>query len=88
MKQTYSLSLEKLKDEHSDQIYRAFVWKTMHMAQRPVTVIHDIGEGDLSTLLGWFTEEHGYVTHVRMNDGTLEEPDCLTVWEAAEAAAL
>jgi len=87
MKQTFSVSLEKLEDD-SDQTYRAFVWKTMHMTQRPVTVIHDIGEGTLVDLLNWFTAEHGYVTHVRMVDGTLEEPDCLTVWEAAEAAAL
>lgn len=78
MKQTFSVSLEKLKDD-SDQTYRAFVWKTMHMTQRPVTVIHDIGEGTLVDLLNWFTAEHGYVTHVRMVDGTLEEPDCLTV---------
>jgi hypothetical protein len=88
MKHTYSVSLERLEHEHSDEIYRAYVWKTLHFTQRPVTVIHDCGEGTLVDLLGWFTEEHGYVTCVRMSDGTLEEPDCLSVWEAAEAAAL
>lgn len=41
-------------------------------------------EGDENSLQLWFAEQDD-VTHVRMPDGSDEEPDCLTVWEAMEA---
>lgn len=86
MKQTFSFSLEKLAD--ADDVYRGFVWKTLDMVQRPVTLVVDIAEGTLADLNCWLHDEYSFVTHVKHANGTLEEPDCLTVWEAAEAMAL
>jgi len=79
-----------LKLEHTDQpdVYRAFIFKTFKQGYRPVTVIEDIAEGDLAALLNWFTEFYRHVTLVRTADGVDEEPDCLTTWEAAEAAVI
>lgn len=82
MTTTYSFSLE-ITD--NPETYRGFVWKTMDHGYRPVTVVQDIGEGSLEGLSFWLATEHSYVTHVRHADGTESEPDCLTVFEAAEA---
>jgi hypothetical protein len=84
MQDTYSFSLEPV----TGAVYRAFVWRTMHQGYRPVTVVYDIAEGPLADLNLWLTHCDATVTHVRLPDGTLEEPDCLTVFEAAEALAL
>lgn len=51
--------------------------------------IEDIAEGESLAVFGWFQENYGdRVTHVQLADGSFEEPDCLTTWEAAEAAIL
>jgi hypothetical protein len=80
---TLSFSLE-----HTDRpdILRGIVWKTLTHGYRPVTLVHDIAEGICTDIMMWLADEHPAVTHVRMRDGTLDEPDCLTVYEAAEAA--
>ncbi len=74
--------------EHTSQpsIVRGMVWNTLQTGYRPVTLVYDIGEGSLTDVLGWFTEHYSNVQYVRLKDGTLDEPDCLTVFEAAEAA--
>jgi len=82
---TEKLSLSIEATEQSD-IFRAIVWRTIEIGYRPVTVIYDIGEGSLADLNWWFDDNHRQVRYVRLADGTLDEPDCLTVWEAAEAA--
>jgi hypothetical protein len=86
MKTTFSFSLQKL--EGADDVYRGYVWKTLSMVQRPVTLVVDIAEGTLADINLWLCEEYPFVTHVKHADGTLEEPDCLTVYEAAESMAL
>jgi len=67
-------------------VVRGFIWKTTTHGYRPVTLIHDIAEGSDIDILHWFTEKYPAVGKVRLPDGTLEEPDCLTTFEAAEAA--
>ena len=84
MQDTYSFSLEPVADDR----YRGLVWRTMHTGYRPVTVLYDVAEGHLADLNLWLTHCDVTVTHLRQADGTLDEPDCLTVFEAAEAAAL
>lgn len=82
----FSFSLEATD---RDNVYRGFVWKTGgNTGPRPVTVVYDIAEGDLATVNLWLWEFYPTVTKVRLADGTLDEPDCLTVFEAAEAAIL
>ena len=80
---TLSFSLE-----HTDRpgILRGIIWKTMTHGYRPVTLVHDIAEGDSNDVMDWLHSQDPAVEHVRMRDGTLDEPDCLTVYEAAEAA--
>ena len=75
-----------LEHTGSEDALRGIVWKTMSHGYRPVTLVHDIAEGSSTDIMMWLGETHPAVTHVRMRDGTLEEPDCLTVYEAAEAA--
>lgn len=75
--------------EHTDRpgVVRGFVWKTGdNTGYRPVTVVHDIAEGDADSVRQWLVDFYSDVTLVRLSDGELEEPDCLTLWEAAEAA--
>lgn len=74
--------------EHTDRpgILRGIVWKTLDHGYRPVTLVHDIMEGSDLDILHVLTDLYSSVTHVRLSDGTLDEPDCLTVYEAAEAA--
>lgn len=80
----FSFSLENTDREN---VFRGFVWKTMeNVGYRPVTVVEDIAEGDLASINLWLVEFYPNVRYVRLKDGTLEEPDCLTVFEAAEAA--
>lgn len=76
------------KLEHTDRpdIYRGIVFNTLEHGYRPVTVIHDIGEGPLADINFWLTDTYPGVQFVRLSDGTLDEPDCLTVFEAAEAS--
>ena len=80
---TLSFSLE-----HTDRpgILRGIIWRTMTHGYRPVTLVHDIAEGEHGDIMGWLHSQDPAVEHVRMRDGTLDEPDCLTVYEAAEAA--
>jgi hypothetical protein len=67
-------------------ILRGIIWKTMTHGYRPVTLVHDIMEGTDLDILHVLTDLYQSVTHVRLSDGSLDEPDCLTVFEAAEAA--
>ena len=75
---TLALSLE-----HTDRplVKRALIWN-----DAPNRRLEDVAEADITTLNMWVTEFYPNITHVRMADGTLDEPDCLTVFEAAEAA--
>jgi hypothetical protein len=74
--------------EHTNRagIVRGLIWNTLEHGYRPVTVLHDVAEGTDVDVLDWFTENYPNVRYVRLHDGTLDEPDCLTVFEAAEAA--
>lgn len=78
-----SFSLEATDREG---VVRGFVWNTLEHGYRPVTVVHDIAEGDLISVNIWLVENYSQIQYVRLRDGTLEDPDCLTVFEAAEAA--
>lgn len=49
------------------------------------TYIDRLAEGGEHDLQIWFAEQDN-VTHVRLPDGSDDEPDCLTVWEAMESA--
>lgn len=83
MTEKLSLSIEATDREG---VFRAIVWRTIEVGYRPVTLVYDIGEGSLADLNFWVVDEHSDVRYVRLADGTLDEPDCLTVFEAAEAA--
>lgn len=83
MTEKMSLSIEATNRE---DVFRAFVWRTIEGGYRPVTLVYDIGEGSLADLNFWVTDNYSSVRYVRLADGTLDEPDCLTVFEAAEAA--
>lgn len=78
-----SVSLEQTDREG---VLRLFVFKTFEQGYRPVTVIHDIAEGDYATLCFWLQNFYPNVNTVKLSDGTFEDPDCLTIMEAAEAA--
>jgi hypothetical protein len=82
---TLSFSMEHTG---SQDPVRGIIWLTMTHGSRPVTLVHDIAEGDSTDIMSWLHTQDPAVTHVRMRDGTLDEPDCLTVYEAAEAAML
>lgn len=74
--------------EHTNKpdVVRGLVFNTTDHGYRPITCIHDIAEGSDIDILHWFTDKYSHVRYVRLSDGTLDEPDCLTVYEAAEAA--
>lgn len=76
------------KLEYTDRpdTVRGIVFATTEHGYRPVTLVHDIGEGSLTDVNFWFADNYNHVRYVRLQDGTLDEPDCLTVFEAAEAA--
>lgn len=74
--------------EHTDRagIVRGMIWNTLEHGYRPVTLLHDVAEGDEISVRDWLIDFYSEVNTVRLGDGTLEDPDCLTLWEAAEAA--
>lgn len=74
--------------EHTDRagVVRGIVFNTTEHEYGDITCVHDIGEGSDTDILCWLTDNYSQVRYVRHRDGTLDEPDCLTVFEAAEAA--
>jgi hypothetical protein len=82
---TLSLTLEHTSKPEQ---LRAIIMQTEQHGYRPITFVHDIAEGSSTDLMFWLTDNYNHVTHVRLSDGSLDEPDCLTVFEAAEAAML
>jgi hypothetical protein len=76
------------KLEHTDKtdVYRGFVFYTTEHEYGDVTCVHDIAEGCLADLNHWLVDKYSDVRYVRLDNGDLDEPDCLTVFEAAEAA--
>lgn len=75
---TLALSLE-----HTDRplVKRVLIWNNA-----PNRRLEDVAEADITTLNMWVVEFYPNVRYVRMPDGSFEEPDCLTVFEAAEAS--
>lgn len=89
----YALSLYAAKGDwkhNSDKItaYRAVIFEKDD--ETGALSVHDIMETNtLIDLQGYFCCEYvdrALVTAVHMPDGSWEYPDCLSVWEAAEAA--
>jgi hypothetical protein len=78
-----SVSLEQTDREG---VLRLFVYNTVQGIPRDVTVVHDIAEGDWVALCYWLHDCYPNINTVKLSDGTFEDPDCLTVMEAAEAA--
>lgn len=76
------------KLEHTDKpdVVRGLVFNTTYPERRPVTLLYAAAEGSSTDVLHWFTDHFSNVALVRLPDGSVEEPDCLTVFEAAEAA--
>ena len=74
--------------EHTSRpdVVRGLVFNTTEHEHGDITCVHDIAEGADVDILGWLTDNYSQVRYVRHRDGTLDEPDCLTVFEAAEAA--
>lgn len=73
-----SLTLEQVNNSTD---FRAIVFET---DENNCTSVYDIGEGNLGTLRRWMRTEHPTCNAVRMRDGSIIEPDCITVTEAAE----
>ena len=75
--------------EHTDRpgVVRGLVFNTTEHEYGNTTNVHDIPEGTNVDVLGWLTHHCPGIRYVRRCDGALDEPDCLTVFEAAEAMA-
>lgn len=74
--------------EYTDRpgVVRGLVFNTTEHEYGDITNVHNIAEGADVDVLGWLTDNYPGIRYVRLSDGTLDEPDCLTVFEAAEAA--
>lgn len=74
--------------EHTSRpgVVRGLVFNTTEHEHGDITNVHNIAEGTVIGILNWLTDHYPGIRYVRQSDGTLDEPDCLTVYEAAEAA--
>lgn len=62
------------------------VFNTVWELNRPRTYLQDIAEGTYQEINQWLRENYPNLNRLRLQDGSVEEPDCLTLMEAAEIA--